>query len=250
VNLATYWGRILQFWAVLPTWMSSENVRWSLSHAFLVALVGYHLIRRRRGIVAFGLLYFGVALAPTLPLKNHTYYLHTYIPAPGILLLVAFAIDDVVRIPFMFSSSRRRAFLGAAFVLASLMSFAMIRENENLPSELNPEVKRSFVLRRALIAKATFESVSQYKPFDPSIERVLFVYGRPEGRDVAKWNMNNVVAAVGGGALFNLVYEKPNLEVRLQVDGDPVSSQDVENADVYYYDDAGNAKRFTELFRK
>ena len=96
------------------------------------------------------------------------------------------------------------------------------------------------MLRRALIAGAMYESLSREKPFEDSTEKVYLVYGREGGRDEAKWNNKNVKAATGWGAMVNLMYDKPDLQVEFKVAGDAIGWEEQFVSDIYFYDDYGN----------
>jgi hypothetical protein len=103
------------------------------------------------------------------------------------------------------------------------------------------DMPRSFVLRRASIARNVRDGMAAEAPFDPSVTRVYMVYAREGGRDEAKWNNDNVVAATGWGSLPPLVYGNPALETIFKVTGDAVEPEVLPFSDIYFYDDFGHS---------
>jgi len=240
VNLLSYLGWTLEFGAALPSRMATGNIPWSLSHVFVFLIVAYHLARNRWREVAFGLSFFVLGVFPALFLSDHTFYLHTYIPAFGLLYLMALFVDDLLELPWMRTDTSRLALLGVVLVTMTAVSFVMVRKNERYRMFDLIDMPRSFVLRRALIAGAMYESLSREKPFEDSTEKVYLVYGREGGRDEAKWNNKNVKAATGWGAMVNLMYDKPDLQVEFKVAGDAIGWEEQFVSDIYFYDDYGN----------
>jgi hypothetical protein len=239
VNLLTYLGWSPQFGVALPSRMQANSVPWSQSHVFLFGLVAYQLVRRRWRELTFGLTYFVAAAFPTLFLTAHTYFLHTYIPLFGVLYLIGLVVDDLLALPRLRSSLVRLALLGTFLAAMATVSFVMVRENEHYKLFGFLDLPRSFVLRRAEIAKTMYDCIVASKPFDDKIEAVYLVYGREEGRDRAKWNNENVKASIGWGSMLQLVYGKPNLEVSFKVVGDSIHKDDLIDTDIYLYDDYG-----------
>jgi hypothetical protein len=240
VNLLTYLGWSLQFGVVLPSVMATGKVSWHVSHILLCLLGVYHLIRRRSWQVVFGFSFFVVAVSPTLLLSNHTFYLHTYIPSFGVLYLVALFVDDVFALrPFRIDLARL-ILLGSVLVAMSVTSFVMIRKNERYKMFGFLDSQRSFVLRRATIAKNVHDCVVSAKSPSKDIQKVFMVYGREEGRDEALWNNRNVVAATGQGSLLNLIYESPEMPVEFKVSGDAIAWTEQFVSDIFFFDDHGN----------
>jgi hypothetical protein len=240
VNLMTYMGWSLQFGASLPSWMQNSSVPWSVSHVFVLVLIVYQLARRRWRETAFGVTYFLVAVLPTLFLTGHTYFLHTYIPAVGVLYLIALFVDDLVDLSWLRTAAVRLSFLGVVLAAMTTVSFVMVRNNEKLTMFDTDNVQRSFVQRRASIAKNVYDDLNDMKPFDEHVEKVYLVYAREGGREEGLWNNDNVMAAMGWGSMLPLVYERPDLETVFKVMGDAVEGRELMNADVYFYDDIGN----------
>lgn len=245
VNLSTYFGWTLQFAAVLPTRMATGAVVWRVSHVLLVLLVVYHVAKGRWREVVLGLFYFTVTIFPTLFLKNHTFYLHTYIPVFGVLFWIALMGGDV----FTLGPLRTRAgvvgVLAVVLVGMSISCAVMIRKNEHYDLLENIGMKRSFVLRRAEIAenihRCVVDELSRGTGAD--VQKVYMVYAREEGNNAAYWNYQNVVAATGRGSLINLIYRRPRMPVVFKVAGDPVKRSDRDISDFFWFDDFGQCWR-------
>jgi hypothetical protein len=240
VNLLTYLGWSLQFGAALPSWMQNFRVPWSVSHVFLNLLVAYQLVQRRWRETALAVMYFMIAIFPTLFLTGHTYYLHTYIPAVGVLYLVALFVDDLLELSWFRKPAVRLSFLGVVLLAMSVVSFVMVRKNEHSNMFDIIDTQRSFVLRRGAIAGNIYDHLGKRKPFGDNIEKVYLVYVREDAREKGKWNNDNVMAATGWGSMLPLVYEKPELKTLFKVAGDAVEGDELMNADVFFYDDVGN----------
>jgi hypothetical protein len=240
VNLVTYSGWTIQFWAALPSRMALGWITWSVTHILVVFLIVYNVLRRRWRETAFGLLFFVVTLFPTLFLENHTFYLHTYIPAFGLLYLIALFVQDILELRPLGNDRAQLAVLAVTLVAVSAGAFQMVRRNETYKMFDSIEMQRSFVLRRAEIAVSVYNGLRAEEPFEKKIEKVYLVYAREEGRKEAKWNRTNVEAAVGQGRLANLVYGRQDLEVVFGIAGDEIPWSEQYVADIYFFDDYGN----------
>jgi hypothetical protein len=249
VNLATYLGWTLNIAAALPSRMATGTVVWGFPHVALALLVAYNLVRKRWREVLFGFLFFLAAILPTLFLTNHTFYLHTYIPAFGIIYMIALAAEDVFALRRLRVDRTRLAVLGCVLLAMTAVSFVMVRKNEKYKMFGFLELQRSFVLRRATIAKKIYDGVTAAGPAGDNVQKVYMVYGREEGRDTAAWNRKNVVAASGQGSLINLIYEKPLLPVLFKVAGDKIDWEEQYVSDIFFFDDFGNSRPMEEQTR-
>jgi hypothetical protein len=244
VNFATYSGWVLQFGATLPSRMATGRVEWSLSHIFFVLLFVYHLAWKRWRQSLFGLGYFLVAISPTLILENHTFYLHTYIPSVGVLYLLGLVADDALSIRIFKAGTLKTASLTVFLAAITVMSFVMVRRNENYPFLGVQEYRRSFVLRRADIAKNIHDGLIKYRPFREGVKGVYMIYGREEGRDTARWNNENIVVATGNGSLVNLLYGRMEMPVVFKIAGDAIPGSNRQTYDLYVFGDFGDCTRF------
>jgi len=239
INFLTYIGWSLHFGVVLPSRMATGAVPWHVSHFLVLLLVVYHVVRKRWREVAFGLACVVFTLFPALFLSNHTFYLHTYIPAFGILYLIALLADDVFALSWLRSGRVRVAALALVLLTMSLVSFVMVRKNEQYKMFGLIDSQRSFVLRRAFIARNIYNCVVAGRSPEGEVQKVYMVYGRKEGKDEAKWNNKNVVAATGRGSLIKLIYNDPEIPVEFKVAGDAIAWDDQFISDIFFFDDYG-----------
>lgn len=242
-NMAVYLGWVVQFWAALPSRMALGRIPWSVSHIVVATIIVCNLLRKRWRETAFGLLFFVVAISPALFLKDHTFYLHTYIPAFGVLYLIAKIIEDVLEHPLLRSIRVQSAVLTVVLVVVTAGSHEMVRRNQRYKMFGMIDMPRSFVLRRAEIARTVYGSISAEAPFEDRIKKVYFVYAREEGGEDAKWNRTNVESAIGRGSLINLIYNRPDIEVIFGVAGDQITQGETSVSDIYFFDDYGNCMK-------
>ena len=171
----------------------------------------------------------------TLGLKQHTFYLHTYIPALSVLLLIGTAVDDIYKLP-QFKSQLRTAALAVTLIVCSVLSFTMIRKNVDAKISPGSPFERSFPVRRAIIAERVFDQIEQQKPDGPAPPLLTMVYNRPEGRTSEKWVAENVKTALGNGGGLKLLFDRLDMEVRFAVAGDPAPGA----GEVFAYDGFGS----------
>jgi hypothetical protein len=241
-NLVAYLGWSLDYHMVMPQEMAVPALSFRVAHGVLIALVAYHLARRRWRDVVFGLGTYLAAIAPVAFLENHTFYLHTYVPAIGIVYLVARAAADL----FAAVGARRQEM---AYSLASivLVAFAVLcytdaRRNENIRRDDGSQYRRSFVIRRAVAAGNTYEVLRRARGRGRTVDAVYMVYGRTINLEEATWNQMNVQAALGNGTALRLFYDSPDLGVgflRLE-EFDP--SLRGPRTDVFFHDDIGHVR--------
>jgi len=240
VNFVTYLGWTYEFWVVLPVVMLRHSIHLAPTHVVFAALVVYHLVRRRFAWVVFALAFFVLGVLPAIVLSLHTFYLHTYVPAFGLLLLIALLVDDVFALPWMrapvVGMLGMAAILGGCFAL----SLAAARANERSVIREVPRLKSSFVLRRELIAKQALGDLKAKSDGRPEVKQVYMVYGRQENVENAVWNVRNFQEAIGKGAAIKLLYGKPKLDVRFKVVGDTIQAFNHQLSDLFVYGDFGN----------
>jgi len=181
-------------------------------------------------------------MAPVLFLQNHTFYLHTYLPAIGIFYLVALALEDLYR----FAGARRDELPYALAAFALVMLFALCftdaRRNEHIQRDDGSLYLRSFVIRRAIVAQNFCNSLREQIDPRRQVDTVLLVYGRADPKG-AEWNVLNVQAAVGYGSAVRLYYGDPNIWVRFILPSELDASIEGRQVDVFLHDDVGNLRR-------
>ncbi|MCH7547948.1 MAG: hypothetical protein IH969_00155 [Candidatus Krumholzibacteriota bacterium] len=237
-NVLTYFGWSFDFGVDLPLAYQPRTTL-SLTHGVGFVLVAYHALRRRFGVLAFGLGYFVLAILPVAFLSNHVFFLHTYIPAFGLVYLIGVALDDVFALSSFRARTPANVLVVAVLLVAAAVSWQGVRANirDTMPQMRFP---KSFVLRRAMIARHAWDHLLRKKGDTTGISDIYLVYGRESGRDKAKWNRENVEAALGQGSLGRLVYGNPDLNVHFMVVGDPGGDANLATSHIYYYDDWGN----------
>jgi hypothetical protein len=245
LNAATYTGWSHEFWMTIPNIMSPDHIALSPSHLVLLAVVAYHLARRRWGVVLFGIGYYALAILPTLFLSQHTFLLHTYIPMVGIVYLLSVAIDDALRLRTWRPGV---AYAIAVFVIAvySWGSANAVRRNERATLSDTNTFTRSFVLRRAKIAENAHRDIARKVTNGVVFDRVQMVYG---GRPEALWNMNNFQGAVGNGGAIRLTLGNPGAVVTFHTTA-KLPPVDTPRTLTLFYTDFGNCFTLDEVQKR
>ena len=246
LNLWIYLGWMYEFFAVLPSVMVRLEYQATLSHVVFGLLAMYHLFRRRFRWLAFSLAFFLVSLLPASLLVNHTFFLHTYIPSFGMLLLIALAVDDVFRSRVLRRAVLQIALLAVLMIGTFAVSYKQVRNAQLTVIQAAQGYLSSFVLRRARIAEKTFDALNKKSGDTSNVRQVYLVYGREEGREEATWNVANFRAAIGRGKLINLTYDNPDLVVHFKLIGDTISRFNGELSRLFVYGDFGNLLTYEE----
>ena len=99
-----------------------------------------------------------------------------------------------------------------------------------------------------MVARNTWESIARARDLGEGGHRVVMVYGRSSDLDRAGWNNQNVIEAMGKGALLALLYDRPGLSVEFTLEASlPL---DPDGADVFIYDDLGNCQAVANTYRR
>lgn len=175
-NILTYLSVIYDFWG-----NSTESLKFTgavtVSHCLLAVLVLYNLIRRRLGQVVFAAAFLIGGLGPALPLRQHTFYLHLYVPAFGAIYLLALVVDDLFSLlRFTGIRTEKRRLLAAALAIAAMGPFfyKAVRTNERRTIAGTRE-RSSFVLRRSMIAERTYRDLTRKAGDMAGVEKVYLV---------------------------------------------------------------------------
>jgi hypothetical protein len=262
VNLLTYLGWSFEYLMRLSGRISVTSYAFEWSHVFAVGLVVYHLVRRRFGAVAMGLGYFVALILPALFLTAHQFYLHTYISSLGTIYLVALLVDDGA------SLLGRARFAWRAIPYAAIVAFAVLawrttRINETSFLAGDQAFRKSFVMRRAIVAENLYKSISLRRSL--AADGVYLVYSwsraappsrgdRPQDEQEDAYKrvymvyLNNFTAAIGRGSAVRLLYGVADLPVELF----PLESApqgETPGIDVFYFDDRGQCRTPEEFGR-
>jgi hypothetical protein len=246
INLLLYLKWLVSFWVVLPPIMTATSIPWSILHIVVLYLVVYNLARLRFAeTLLAGSLVLSM-LAPLLLLDQHTFFLHTYLPSIGTLLLIGFVVDDFFDLPGIRRDVVQIPVLTAMLIVIFSLSFMKIRQNLSAKLPRSENLTRSFVLRRAKVARQVYVDLMA-KTSDPrNVDEIFMVYGRKEGHDDAKWNYRNVVEALAKGDAIKLYMSNPDLDVHFKVFGDTLAAKDVERARMFFFGDFGNSYTASE----
>lgn len=248
-NITTYMGWMYEFAPRMTSTMNWSYFSAKLSHVAFLLFMAYHVLLGRYRQIAFGLAYFSLPLLPVLLLEDHTFYLHTYIPAIGTLYFIALLIDDVLHVPFMRRGHVRFVVLLVVVAVTGLLSVRSVRENETGRMQAFSAYARSFVLRRAMIARRLIDRLQELERDPESVDTVYMVYGSEGGRDIREWNNRNVIAATGDGAAIKLFYKNPDLNVVFKVVGDSLHTSMLDRSRVFLFTDFGNLYEISDTLR-
>jgi len=216
LNLWTYLGWSASFLVRLPDRITVGTWWIGPGHVLGAALIGWNLLRRRGRAVALAAAYFVAAVAPLLPLVQHQLYYHTYVPMLPVAALVALASTDVFGAARHRAESSETAALVSILLVLSSVSFMGYRSNERARFRGQSEYARSFVLRRARIARNAWDGLRRMHPTRPTAavpDTVSLYYGRTRDTSATRWNYSNVIAALGGGDAVRLFFQRPDLVV-------------------------------------
>jgi hypothetical protein len=226
------WG--YAFSVQLPLLIDNLKTGLSSSHLLLLALVLYNLARGRRKIVIIGGAYYLLTLLPVLPLESHTFFIHTYIPSFGLLVLLGWLLDDLYR----FFAGRDRtlaAYYTCAFlVLIPAAAFVQTRRNIDTPIHKSYPLPRDFVLRKAILAQNAYQDIMARKAALPPGGKFFMVFV-----DKQSWQSDNVVGALGGGTAIKLFFDDPTLQVFTCYKGDTLQAFTPQDSQILFCDILG-----------
>ncbi len=233
-NLLTYLDWVFAFSVVMPFAVDSSPTGLTSAHVVLALLLVYNLAKGRRRTVVFACAYYVTTILPVLFLQGHTFYLHDYVPAVGMVLLVAPVFEDF----FKAVQDWKRGFapLAAAglVILAVVVCYTKVRANET--SYIRPDLPlpKNFVLRRALIARNVYDDLMMKTRAANPPKNLFLVY---TGR--ADWYKDNVMAALGRSSALKLFYSAPGLNVSFMDKGEQPRGFDPKKSAIFYFDYTG-----------
>ena len=128
-NFLTYLDWVLNISVLMPYRVNANETGLTIAHLFLLLVVVYNLARGRNKLVVFAMIYYFLTILPVLFLDNHTFYLHNYIPAVGIIILLAPVIGDFLGMLRNWKP-RLASFAGPTLVtLLAVICFTKVRAN-------------------------------------------------------------------------------------------------------------------------
>jgi len=252
-NALTYCGAIFDIWGDATTGLSFTGIV-TVSHVLLAALLAYNLVRRRYGQVAFAAIFCVGALAPVLPLRDHTHHLHLYVPAVGAFFLLALAVDDLLDLLRLDGAHREaRRLLAAAVVVAAMVPFfyraARANEYRTRPGS---EARASFVLRRSMIAERTYLDLTRKAGDMAGVETVFMaplpaVGHSPAGGGEMTLKFKEFRSAVKHKEGVQLFFGKFDLDVRFIPGRQAGGLAEMETTRLFFYDANGRCHTRRDL---
>ncbi|HEX5130859.1 MAG TPA: hypothetical protein VFX92_00080 [Candidatus Krumholzibacteria bacterium] len=231
-NLRTYAGLVYALWLMYPAYGLPAG--FTPSHALLIGVAGYLLVRRRVAEVAFGLGTFLVLIAPVLFVRDHTHSFHVYVAAIGIWFLAAVALDDALARVRVNRTLVVRGVLVAAALACFAGSLMAVRKNSVATVGDALDLPRSFVLRRAVLAERIRDDLLPRSRLHGKSGRLFMLYLYPQYR--ANWL--NIHSALGQGSAVRLMLESPHLDV-LFVPPLDIAVPDDPSVEVFVYTELG-----------
>jgi hypothetical protein len=234
-NLLVYLDWTYAFSIQIPFLINNLRTGLTVSHLMVLAVVIFNLARGRSMVVLIALGYYFITILPVLPLQNHTFFTHTYIPAFGMFLLLGYAIDEFFTLLGAWDKKRAPYYIGIFFLLIPVMSFIQIQKSINTPMREDYALPRNYVLRRAMIAKTACDDIMVRKINLPAGGKFYMVFMGEQS-----WYSSNVIASLGHGDAIKLFYNDPELRVFANVKGDTLDGYTAENSQILFYNYLGN----------
>ncbi len=233
-NLLTYLDWAFAFSVVMPFVVDVKSAGLTSAHIVLAILLVYSLARGRKRLVVFSMAYYLLTILPVLFLEGHAFYLHNYLPSVGILVLIAPVIEDL----FKTVRDWKRQLVPATAVmvigLAAITCFTKVRTNEKNYLRRDLPLPNDFVLRRAVIAKNTFDDITLKGRTQSPPKNLFMVYASEDG-----WYKNNVLAALGQGSALKLFYSEPDMNIAFYDKGDTLFGYNPAESRIFFFDHMG-----------
>ena len=234
-NLLVYLHWTYAFSIQIPFIINNLRTGLTVAHLILLAVVLYSLARGRTRMVTVSLAWYLLTLLPVLPLQNHTFFTHTYIPSLGVLLPLGWIVDDFFTTLAHWNPKRARWYIALFFLLIPVMSFVQIRKGVTTQMREDYPLPRNYILRRAIIAKTAHDDIMDRKiPLPPGGKFFMVFLGE------RSWYSSNVYGALGQGDAIRLFYDNPGLRIFAYFKGDTLDTYTPEDSQVLFYDHLGN----------
>jgi hypothetical protein len=237
-NLWTYLGWTLEVGAPTRFAPVLDTPPLTVGHVAFILIVLYLVLNRQFRSLLFGVGFFLASILPVLFLQNHAFYLHTYIPSCGAFYLGAVVLEQLATTRLL-RRPRAMAML-VLLTIAVMSSYAFVRTRQNIERYATPDypLLESFVLRRAVIARNTWNDLSAKESDRANVDSVHMVF--KSNKDT--WLNDNVEAALGYGALIQLFYGKPHMRVDFHLMSDTLElhSDQMARTRIFLYDLIGH----------
>jgi len=248
-NVAAYLSAMYTYWPDVSNQIPYRKLSMTPSHYILLTLVIYNVVRLRVRAVVFSLVFMLATLLPALFLLGHLFYYHTYIPAFGAIYLIGLAIEDMFALMGRAQPRTRWQLVVATAVIVAIavVSSWKVRVIESRTIDHRTRPMGSFVLRRAIIAKAAHRDLTAKAGDMTGVRRVDMVFGWP-GRERTGGRPRDLYWAFSNGYAVRVFFDEYDLEdVQLQSVWAPEEYQEGPDRRVFFYDPAGNCYTYDEM---
>ncbi|MFQ5510316.1 MAG: hypothetical protein ACE5EO_00550 [Candidatus Krumholzibacteriia bacterium] len=245
-NLAAYLGAMTNPWPAVSNRITAAPLAPRVTHVILVALVGYHLVRRRVTPVVFAGAFVLATLFPTLFLREHEFYYHTYPAALGVFYLSALALSDLFRIRAL--RAPRARVVTASVLVAGLFGTSLVSVHTQLRRASDPRVwaDASFVIRRSRLGRTIHDDIVSKVGNGQGIRTVHMVYYDWQQVDTGG-RKRDLFWALGNGALVAMALGDPSINVVLEPDRQWISRGESPGTRVLMVDREGHVYTLSEV---
>ncbi len=241
-NFLTYTHWAYDFSARLPFVINRLNPGLTVSHLFILGLVLLNLARGRHRTLAVSGIYYMATIAPVLFLKDHTYFTHTYIPSFAVMLILAWAIEDL----FCLTGAANTVLTSQAriilFLIIPTIAFTQVRANERDIIRESYPLPKNYILRRELVAANAYRDIKKKRIDLPPHGKFFMVYLHEPS-----WYQTNVIEALGNGNAVKLFYDNPELDIFFHLKGDTLDTYSAADSQILFYDYMGHFKNEEEI---
>ncbi|MEE9271544.1 MAG: hypothetical protein V3V49_14940 [Candidatus Krumholzibacteria bacterium] len=240
-NILTYLEWMFNVSIEMPFRFATYSTGVTAVHFLILLIIIYNIARGRRNVVILGLSFYIMALLPVLFLQGHKAFTHNYVPAFGMLYLVAPVIEDLYSVVSRAGPRFVRVSVATIVVMLAIISYTKVRINETNTIGLDRKLPRNVVFRRASIARNAYDDLMRNKADIYKDGNLVMVYPGD-----TSWYVQNVIAAVSDGDAFKLFFSAPKLKVQFHADKESLPEYPVRSA-VFFFDYRGHCYTIEEM---
>ncbi|MFQ5510318.1 MAG: hypothetical protein ACE5EO_00560 [Candidatus Krumholzibacteriia bacterium] len=240
-NVLTYVDWMFDLAIEVPFAFNAYSPGITSAHFILLLVIVYNLSRGRGDTVILGVSFYLLALLPVLFLQQHKAFTHNYVPAFGMLYLVAPVVEDLYSVLRAAGPRFARLSAAAIVIMLSVISYTKVRANETSTLGSSGEMRRHVVFRRAVIARNAYDDMMRNAANIYRHGRLLMVYPGEMG-----WQGKNVMSALADGDAFRLFFSAPGLDVRFQEAKEGMPDHGAGSA-VFFFDYLGHCYTVEEM---
>jgi hypothetical protein len=205
-NAAVYLGGMYDYWADMGALITRTPFALDVSHVVIAVLIVYNMIRRRLWHVLFVLSFLGLTLFPTLFLRKHYFYYHTYVAAFATTYLAAMTLQDVFRLLRLRTETRQLIASTMVIVVIAVLSSMKVRETIVRATIDGDRHTTSFVIRRARMAERLCSDLEAKAGDLTGVEKIHLLYGNPSIHSSGA-TYGDIVWALGQGTALNVLFD-------------------------------------------